>query len=184
MNDETAHRLNGQELAEKESADEFARKNFNFLQIEKRQLREMRRLVNLDVNAFNVLTILAERMNRMNAICCSQKTLMKITGLSRTSVHNAVSILKKEHWLEVVKIGTANAYVINSRVFWQNSGDKKMAVFHAAIIASADEQNQEELENWKNVKLKQFPVLADGERVTVVGGTDDLPPPDQHELDV
>ena len=78
-----------------------------------------------------------------------------------------------------MKIGTANAYIINSKVFWQSYGDKKMTVFHATIVASSDEQD-EPIENWDKVKLKHFPFLDHNEEAVV---TDEaLPPPDQVEI--
>ncbi|KAB1400885.1 hypothetical protein F8150_22735 [Salmonella enterica subsp. enterica serovar Schwarzengrund] len=88
--------------------------------------------------------------------------------------------LKEHNWVEVIKVGTANAYVINSRVLWQSHGDKKLTHFHATIVASSDEQDTP-VEAWDKVKLNHFPCLSHDDDVTVPN--EQLPPPDQEELD-
>ena len=173
-------RARQQELAEQQEAEDRAKKNFNFVQIEKRALRELRGLIERSPTAAKVITLMAEKMNRQNALVCSYDTLSKITGLSRATLARAVKVLAEEHWIQVVKVGTANAYVINSKVFWQSYGDKKMTVFHAAIIASSDEQ-EKPVEDWDKVQLKHFPFLQHNEELLVKD--DRLPPPDQAEMD-
>lgn len=179
---ETEARVRQQELAEQEKAEARAKKNFNFVQIEKRALKEVRTLYERNATAGKLLFILAEKMNRQNALVCSYDTMSKITGLSRQTLYKAVKYLKEENWIQVIKVGTANAYVVNSRVFWQSSGDKKFTVFNAAIIASNDEQD-EPVENWDKIELKQFPFLLHGEEMIMTGNDDKPPPPDQLEID-
>lgn len=182
---ETAEqRVNHQNLLDAERRDELDRKNFNFLQIEKSTLRDLRRLIARSVPAAQVLILLGEKMNKSNAVVCSYKVLSEITGYSRTTLHNAIKLLESERWVQVVKIGTANAYIINSRVFWQDTGFKKRhASFHASIIATESEQDEGYIENWEDVELRKFPILSKNEYV-LIHPNDDLPIPDQQELDV
>lgn len=182
VSQETEARVRQQELAEQEKAEARAKKNFNFVQIEKRALKEVRTLYERNATAGKLLFILAEKMNRQNALVCSYDTMSKITGLSRQTLYKAVKYLKEENWIQVIKVGTANAYVVNSRVFWQSSGDKKFTVFNAAIVASSDEQD-EPVENWDKIELKQFPFLSHGEEMIMTGNDDKPPPPDQLEID-
>lgn len=177
---EAEARVRQQELAEIEEAEKRAKKNYNFVQIEKKALRLVRELYDENPSAGKLLFILAEKMNRQNALVCSYDTMSKITGLGRTTLYKAIKYLREHNWIEVIKVGTANAYVINSRVFWQSHGDKKMTVFHATIVASSDEQDTH-IENWDKVKLKHFPFLSHDEDVIVT--KEQLPPPDQDELD-
>lgn len=177
---EAEARVRQQELAEQAEAEKRAKKNYNFVQIEKRSLRLVRELYDNNPAAGKLLFILAEKMNRQNALVCSYDTMSKITGLGRTTLYKAVKYLKDHNWVEVIKVGTANAYVINSRVFWQSHGDKKMTVFHATIIASSDEQ-ETPVEDWDKVSLKQFPFLSHDDDVVV--SNEKLPPPDQEEID-
>lgn len=177
---EVEAKVRQQELVEQEKAEARAKKNFNFVQIEKRALKDVRMLFTRNATAGNLLFILAEKMNRQNALVCSYDTLSKITNLGRTTLYKAIKFLKDEHWIQVIKVGTANAYVVNSRVFWQSYGDKKLTVFNAAIVASSDEQD-EPVENWDQVELKHFPFLHHQEEAIVM--EEDLPPPDQREID-
>lgn len=145
-----------EDLLDRERAEHDVKKNHHFVQMEKRSIRDIRGLIDRSPNAAKLLLIMAERMNKVNALLCSFKTLQEITGLGRTTLSQAVNLLKKERWIQVIKIGTANAYVVNSRVFWQSTGDKKHTVFNATVIASADEQDKEE---WDNIDLRHFPML-------------------------
>lgn len=162
---ESAHqRAQQQHLQEKEQAEELAQKNHNFLQVQKRNLKEFRRLIDKSPVAAKLIFLLAEKMNRQNALMCSFKTLEEITGLSRATLSRAIAVLKKEQWINVLKVGSANAYIVNYNVFWQDSADKKNshAVFGATIIASKSEQDSEDeeyKEQWKGVSLRHFPFM-------------------------
>lgn len=171
VDDKTIIRNNGQDLAEKEAAEERAKKNYNFLQIEQKTLKEFRRLTDQSPKALKLLFAMAEKMNRTNAIMASNATLAQITGISIPTVVRAIKLLKEENWIQVIRVGTANAYIINSTVFWKSTGDLKQASFHAQIIASESEQ-LEPVENWDKVTLKHFPFLdhPSSAKVTVVKG--------------
>lgn len=179
VSQEAEARVRQKELAEQQEAEERAKKNFNFVQIEKRALRHVRELYEANATAGKLLFILAEKMNRQNALVCSYETMSKITGLGRTALYKAVKYLKEHNWIQVVKIGTANAYMVNSRVFWQSYGNKKLTVFHATVVASSDEQ-ETPVEDWDKVQLKHFPFLSHDEEALVKD--EPLPPPDQCEL--
>lgn len=184
ISEEAQQRAQHQHLVEAEKREELARKNFNFLQVEKKTLKDLRRLVATSVPAAQVIMLLGEKMNKANAVVCSFKTLSEITKYSRSTLAVAVKLLEAERWIQVVKVGSANAYVVNSAVFWQDTGAKKRhASFHATIIASESEQDDGYVENWEGVQLRQFPVLSrsSDERV-LIHPNDDLPPPDQKEL--
>lgn len=187
ISEEAEARARLQDMREEEEAEERRKRNYHFVQIEKRAMREIRRLAKESPAAHEILLILAEKMNRENAIMCSIQTLQQLTGRSRPTVSRAIKVLKDEMWVQVVKVGTANAYLINNSVFWQSSGDKKFAHFRAAIITSATEQD-EDPDVMAKAKLKHFPYLEVRDAVTdgaqLLISNDDLPPPDQAEMDL
>lgn len=132
--------------------------------------------------ALKILMIIAEKMNRQNAIVISQKTLGELVGKGRTSVYNAVKTLEEGRWIKTLKIGTANAYIVNERVFWNDLTDKRRyAIFSATVIASEAEQELS-AEDWDSIETKHFPFL--GSKVPVLIGNDELPPPDQSDLEL
>lgn len=160
---EEAHqRAQHQDLLEAERRDELAKKNHNFVQVQKHNLKEFRRLIKENPTAAQIMFLFAEKMNRQNALMCSFKTLEQITGLSRTTLSKAINLLKKEQWIEIIKMGTANAYLINHQVFWQDTADKRDSTFTfgATLIATRSEQDPEmQKEDWKGVSLRHFPFL-------------------------
>lgn len=178
-------RARQQDLTEEQAREELRRNNYNFLQLEKRSIKEIRRLAKESPAAHEILLLLAEKMNRENAIMCSSQTLQELTGRSRPTVTRAIKVLRDEKWVQVVKIGTANCYLINNAVFWQSAGDRKHSHFRAAIVASASEQDEDPVAMAKT-KLKHFPYLEIREAVQsgadVLVTNEELPPPDQGEL--
>ena len=107
-----------------------------------------------------VFLLLARKMNKSNAIIMSQETLVNITGKSRSTVSRAISDLKKHKYIDVIKVGTANAYVINSEILWGGKAQQRHAVFSATVVASLSEQSKEYqnyVENWDGVHVKSIP---------------------------
>lgn len=158
-------------------------RNHNFVQLNRAYLKQVRELARKSPVAMEILFYLIEHMGRTtNAVVCSYKTLCEVTNLSRTSVANAIKILKNDNWVDAVKIGNATAYCINERVFWQATrGQRRYAIFSATIIASESEQESDYHLKAKT-KLTYVPVLTTEERG--VPGSEDLPPPDQRDLDL
>lgn len=177
-------RLRQQQAEDEQRAQE--KKNFNFLQLEKRNIKEVRRLIGQSPKASQLLMLLAEHMNKQNAIVMSMQTMMEMTKWSRPTVSGAIKLLRDEKWLQVLKIGTANAYIINNSVFWQSSRDQKISCFSAQIVASAAEQDQD-VEEMEKLKLKHYPFAEikeaneKGAQISIAGNE---PPPDQLEMEI
>jgi len=156
------------------------RKNPNdFTMVTRGYWADIRSLSKRSPAGFQILALLTERMNRTNAVVISQTTICQILGYGRTTVHNAVRLLEAEKWLQVVKIGTANGYIINSKVLWRDHGGKRYGSFYAEVVVSEAEQTRS-IEDWNDVELRQVPILRVGEIPFDDGA--DLPPPDQKEL--
>jgi hypothetical protein len=162
-------------------ARELAKKNADFVQFTRKGMREYSQLIERSAGAARLLVLMAEKMDYTNALVVSSKTLEELTGMSRATVTRAIAVLRDEQWVQIIKVGTANAYFINSGVFWSSYGDRKHASFQATILATSSEQDPETM---KGIELKRMPFLRkkDGERGLV--GSDQLPPPDQQDLDL
>lgn len=156
--------------------------NQSFVQIEKKNLKAFRYLALENPTSVAVLFSLVENMNRENAVMISFSGLEKLTGYSRATISRAIKYLEDNNWIQIIKIGTANAYLINSGAFWQTYGDKKVTSFRANILAFSDEQTKS-LEKLEGVKLKQIPILMKNETV-VLGTNEDEEPPTQEEMDL
>lgn len=129
--------------------------------------------------AFEILTLITERMNKSNALVISQATMCEILGYGRTTIHKAVRLLEDEQWVQVIKVGTANAYVVNSKVVWRDHSGKRYSSFFAEVLVSETEQSKTAKE-MDNMELKHLPILRRGDVPVAID--EDLPPPDQKEL--
>lgn len=140
---------------------------------------DIRSLSKRSIAGFQILALLTERMSRTNTVVISQATLCQILGYGRTTVHNAIRLLEAERWLQVIKIGTANGYRVNSKVVWRDKDGKRYSSFYAEVVVSEDEQVRS-VEDWDGIELRQVPILRAGE--TPIDDGADLPPPDQKDL--
>ena len=151
----------------------------DFLQLTRGYLRDMRELAKRSPAAHQVLWLLAERMNKTNAVVISQKTMGQILGYSRATLNRAITLLRNERWVQVVTTGTSNAYIVNSKVLWRDQGGKRYASFFAEVVVSEDEQSHP-IENWEGIELRSLPILQGNEQVLMTN--EELPPPDQQDL--
>lgn len=158
-------------------------KNYDFVQLSRSYLKQMRALARKNPLAHELLYYFVEHMGRTtNAVVVSYQTLCEVTGVSRPTVGRAIRLLKDENWIDAVKIGSATAYCVNARAFWQaGRNQKKYAIFSATVIASESEQDSAYPAKAKE-KMTYIPVVERGQLTTV--GSDELPPPDQQDLDL
>lgn len=152
------NRARQSDISVDEAREELEKKNYHFVQWQKRSMSDFRRLMGQNTLAAQLLVLFAEKMDKKNAIMISNDTIGLIMGVSRASITRAIRVLKNENWIQIVKISSANAYVINHKVFWQTAGNLKYASFSAQIIASADEQDQKDLAD--KARLKQLPSMV------------------------
>lgn len=157
--------------------------NFNFVQVSREYLRAMRALTKKNPLAQEILFYLVEHMGRTsNAVVCSYATLQEVTGTSRATVGRALKLLKDDSWIDTVKIGSATAYAVNARAFWQaGRNQKKYAIFQATVIASESEQASD-FRDLVEKPLRHIPFIQGNDRI--VPADEALPPPDQQDLDL
>ena len=171
------------DLLDAEKAAKRLPKNMDFVQVSRADMRAIAELGAKNSIALKLLMTFAQTMDRQNAVMISFKAMEEIMGKSRPTLDRAIRLLKEDNWLQVVKVGTANAYVLNSAVFWTDSNDKRsMTNFTARIVTTLNEQDMDLRKN-RNVRLKRTPtIVPNGERVIL--DTEPLPPQDQQDLDL
>ncbi|MES6198663.1 hypothetical protein U6J55_12350, partial [Cutibacterium acnes] len=132
------------DLLDAEKAAQRLPKNMDFVQVSRAELRAIADLGAKSALALDLLMVLAQSMDKQNAVMISFKAMQQILGKSRPTLDRAVRLLREDNWIQVVKVGTANAYVLNSAVFWTDRGDKRhMASFKAQIVTTLDEQDKD-----------------------------------------
>ena len=142
--------------------------------------KNLRALQIANPSAALVFSVIRENMQiGTNAVAVSNTALCKIIGKSRATVTRAIKHLADHNYVDIVKIGTTNTYVVNEQVAFAGSPGQRKAVFSATVMAHECEQE----EGWDQVKkLKAVPVIYEDERVIL--GLDELPPPDQQDLNL
>ena len=164
------------------AAREAARKNVDFVQLARGTIKEFRGLMRQHQAAADLLLLLAEHMDRENTLVASAEMLEQLTGYSRSTLHRSIRALIAGQWMQVTKVGTTNAYTINSAVFWTSYGDRKWSVFNAKVLATSTEQD---VPPSNDVKLKRVPFLRrKNPPERLVMPNEDLDPPDQRDLDL
>jgi len=110
------------------------------------------------IHEYAFFNYLMEKMNQTNSVMVSQKLLMKILGTSRQTIHKTVSRLEYLNIIKIIKIGTANCYVVNSDVVWKKSRDtkEKTSIFNCTVVADWDEQSVEYKSTW-DTQLQPVP---------------------------
>ena len=114
-----------------------------------------------------------------NALTISQAVLCKILGSSRTTIYRASKYLAENNYVQLIKTGNVTTNVVNEQVAFAGSPGQRKAVFSTTLVAHECEQD----EGWAEVKkLKSVPIIYGDERIVL--GCDELPPPDQQDLDL
>ena len=152
---------------------------FGWLQFEKKAMKELQDLSMRSPPAMGTLMYLITRMSRSNALVVSQQAIASELKTSRQTVNGAIRFLVEHNFIQVIKAGGSSVYVVNSRVAWQGVRGERYAAFGADVIAIESEQTGE-IDNLP--PLKGVPKLHEGERLLV--GNEDLPPPDQQEMEL
>ncbi len=91
--------------------------------------------------ALAVLHFMVARLSRgTNGIVISAATLSRQMGISPRSVQKTITVLRDCKFVQVLKSGNVNVYIINSRVAWQGERGMRHASFNAQILVDEAEQ--------------------------------------------
>lgn len=140
------------EEQEKREAEELERKrkNDNFYMIFKAEngSRKLRELIKISPPAAQIFMFLAEQADRQNAVVASGKALASYLNMSEASVSRALKILskkdgEKEPYLEILKTGGSNVFVLNPEIVWSawKTGKDYCLFGNAKILVSKNEQD-------------------------------------------
>lgn len=122
-------------------------KNSDFVMVYRKHIDDLTELARSNGGAYDFLMFLIKNMDSGNALCVSMQVLTEIMGLSRVSLSKRVKYLKDNGWIEVLKTGTSNVYIVNPEVVWTSYANQKdYCKFKANILLSSSE-NAEYLKN-------------------------------------
>ena len=83
---------------------------------------------------------ICEHMDGYNALMASYQVFMDYTGKGRTTCSNAIKYLYDNGYVDILKSGTSNVYIINQAIAWTSYGNQKQyCKFNGNILISASE---------------------------------------------
>ena len=101
---------------------------------------ELRWLMKKSGIASGIFNFIMEHMDSRNALCCSYAVFMDYFEISKPTVTRAIKLLKDNGFIDVLKSGTSNVYVVNTEVAWTSwNNSKQYCQFDGKILVSRKE---------------------------------------------
>jgi len=102
-----------------------------------------------NIKDYQLMSFFYDKMNRSNALMVSQTRLCQVLDCHRNTLREVIKRLQELRYINVVKIGVNNCYVVNEEVAWKTGRDKKgVAIFSATVVAEWDDQLSEHFNLW------------------------------------
>lgn len=128
----------GEVIAENERRREI---NRDFVQFYRKHITDIAALGRTDPLALAIWLWIVERMGSDNALVCSMTPLVEEFEKSRQTISKKINFLKRSRYLDILKSGTTNVYVINAELVWTTHAERRThAEFRASVVLSASEQ--------------------------------------------
>lgn len=136
--------LQEQERQKQEQAEK-SRKNSNFIQVYRDNMPELRWLMGKSGIASKLLFFILEHMDNKNALACSYVVFEDYLEVSKDTIRRALKILRENGFIDVLKMGTSNVYIVNTEIAWTSfENQKQYAKFEGNMLISRKENKDYE----------------------------------------
>lgn len=126
------------EIDQKKQEEE--QKNTNFIQLYRENMAEMRWLMSNHQFASSLLFFILEHMDNRNALACSYSVFEDYFGKHKTTIYRNLKILEENGFIDILKMGTSNVYLVNQDLAWTDyNSSKKFAKYDGKILVSKKE---------------------------------------------
>lgn len=133
---------------QEQKEQEQREKNYNFIQLYKDHMPEIRWLMSNHAFASNLLFFILEHMDNRNTLACSYAVFEDYFGKSRTTIYRGVKLLQDNGFVDVLKMGTSNVYLVNQDLAWTDKNtNKKYAKYDGKILVSKKENKDYQYRN-------------------------------------
>lgn len=144
------------ELEQKEKE----KKNNNFVMLYRNHMPEMRWLMQKSGIASSILNFIMEHMDYQNALMCSYQVFIDYFDISKSTVTRAINLLKDNGFIDVLKSGTSNVYIVNYEIAWCSwENQKKYCKFEGNILISATENKdyhyKNQVDKFKSLRTRE-----------------------------
>lgn len=148
------------EKQKEEEEIEKSKKNSNFIMMYREYMPEIRWLMKKSKYASAIFNFILEHMDYNNALMCSYQVFIDYFEISQVTVARAVKLLKENGFVDILKSGTSNIYIVNSQVAWTSwDNQKKYCKFKGNVLVSATENKdyfyRNQFEKFKNLRERE-----------------------------
>lgn len=136
------------------------KKNNNFVMMYRDHMPELRWLMKRSGIASGILNFIMEHMDSKNALICSQQVFMDYFEISRPTVARAIKLLYDNGFIDILKSGTSNVYIVNSSVAWTSwNNQREYCKFEGNILISKTENKdyfyRSQFEKFKELRNRE-----------------------------
>jgi hypothetical protein len=119
--------------------------NRDFTQVYHQYWAVQRTMLREYPTALNVFTWLIEIADRRNAVLVSYPAIGNALGINERTARRAISYLVDKKLVTIGKTGNTNIYLLNDRIVWKDTADKKdkYSQFSAEVYILASEQEEQ-----------------------------------------
>lgn len=154
-----AIQLEEQEKLAKEEYEK-SKKDHNFVKFFRDAMPEIRWLSLNNPKAFAIFMFIVEHMDYKNALMCSYQVLEDYFEVSKSTITRSIRFLKENGFIDVLKSGTSNVYIINSEVAWASwANQKEYSKFNGNILVSRKEnkdyQYRKQFDKFKTLRERE-----------------------------
>lgn len=129
--------------------EDRSKQNNDFVMYFRPFMDEITKMAGENYTAYKVFQLICKHMDGTNALAVSNNALSEILDMSTRTIQRAIKYLRENGWVDVLKSGTSNVYIINPDVAWTSYADQKQyCKFRANVLLSSTE-NAEYLNNPK-----------------------------------
>lgn len=141
--------------------DKRGNKSQGWMQSDKQAHISMWKLGMKHPTALAVLHFMISKLSRgANGIVISSAALARAMDISERTAKSATAILRDAKFVQILKSGNTNVYIVNSKVAWQGNRGMRYSSFNAQLIVDEQEQTKsiEDLQI-ENAELIEVPVM-------------------------
>ena len=151
---------------------EEEKKNRNFVMLYRDHMPEIRWLTKKSGIATSILMFILEHMDYKNALVCSYKVFMEYFEVSSDTVRRSIRLLQENGFIDILKTGLSNVYVINPDIAWSSwNNQQKYCQFEGKVLVSKAENKDYSYRNqFDRLKILKEQIQKNGEKN---GQTDD-----------
>lgn len=119
--------------------------NKDFTQVYNQYWAVQRTMLREYPTALNVFSWLIEVADRRNAVLVSYPAIGSALGINERTARRAISYLVENKLVTITKTGNTNIYLLNDRIVWKDTADKKdkYSQFSAEVYILASEQEEQ-----------------------------------------